>query len=199
MFNLNINWLKIVKENLPSFLQKNRRIDFLKVLICPFVKIYTELLQAFDLFVLKIRYNGQVMYLEKILNKKFSPITGGIYIEDGFLVPNYYVYNRIELKDPIYIYNRWTSSLSFSPDEFCIYQNKVWKSLTSNSNSVPSLSNTDWSFVREVIYMRQREDFSLSYNFIVKVPASLVFNIIHMRAILDYYKLAGTQYKIITY
>lgn len=34
------------------------------------------------------------------------------------------------------------------------------------------------------------------YNFIVKVPTSLIFNENEMKFILDYYKLAGKKYKI---
>lgn len=199
MFNLIINWLKIVKENIPLDLHTNYLFDWIKVLISPFNKIYTEAMQAYEIFVVKIAYTGQVIYLEKILNDKFSPISGGIYIQDGTTLPKYYLYNKIELQPERYMYMNWQPTTNYLIGQYSVKYNKVWKALTNNNNSIPSAINTDWSYEKDIDFLMTTPEFNITYNFIVMVPSSLIFNSIEMSAIVDFYRLAGLRYKIQTY
>lgn len=199
MFNLIINWLKIIKENIPLDLHTNYLFDWMKVLISPFNKIYTESMQAYEIFVIKIAYTGQVIYLEKILNDKFSPISGGIYIQDGTTLPKYYLYNKIETKPPRYLYMNWQPTTAYLAGEFSVKYNKVWKALNPNTNSIPSAINTDWVFHKDIEFLRTNAEFNITYNFIVMVPVALVYNTIEMKAVIDFYRLAGLRYKIQTY
>lgn len=199
MFNLVLNWLKIIKENLPLELHSTSMFDLLKVLISPFNKIHSELLQAYDVFILKIRYTGQVCYLEEILNAKFSPLGGGIYIIDGGIADKRFIYNSIELKPPYYVYRVWQSTIAYDVNDFSTDGNKVYKCLVDNVNKQPSINPTEWEFYKNVEFIRKSAEFYLTYNFIVKVPSALVYNDISMRAIIDYYKLAGKKYKIEKY
>lgn len=196
MFNLNINWLKIIKENIPFDLQNLWIIDFIQILISPFKKIHQEFLMMYQVYVYKIRFNGQVQYLEKILNDKFDPVSAGIYIIDGNpAIPNY-IYIQSESNPPIYLYRKWNSAVNYTTGQFSIEGNKVYKSLSSNTNKLPSTNPTDWDYEKEVTFIRRTSEFYIQFDFIVKVPSSLVFNLVSMKAIIDFYRLAGKRYKI---
>lgn len=199
MFNLVINWLKILKENTPLELHSSDWFDWLKALISPLNKIYTESMQAYNIFIIKIAYTGQVIYLEKILNDKFSPISGGIYIQDGASLPKYFLYNTIESKPPRYLYMNWQPTTAYLAGEFSVKYNKVWKALNNNTNSIPSSVNTDWVFHKDIEFLRTNAEFNITYNFIVMVPVALVYNTIEMKAVIDFYRFAGLRYKIQTY
>lgn len=199
MFNLNINWQKIIKENLPFFLHTNRRLDWIKALMSPFNQIYQEFLQAYNVFLLKIGFTWQVIYMEKLLNDKFSPVYGGIQIVDGSTIPINYIYRNSESKPPVYLYRRWKSTVSYSINHFSVFGNKVYKCLIANSNKQPYISPTYWQYQSEVMFLRRKTEFYMQYDFIVRVPASLTFNVVSMKAIIDYYRFAGKRYKIEIY
>lgn len=199
MFNFNINWLKIIKENLPFRLQTPIRMDFILVLFTPFIKIHQDFLLQYQVYVYKIRFNGQIQYLEKILNDKFSPTTGGIYIQDGNTNPVLYLYRQSESKPPLYLYRRWKTGVTYNTDTRVLDENKVYKALSVNTNIKPSMHPLVWQLQGDVTYMRRKSEMNMNFDFIVKVPSSLVFNIISMRAIIDFYRLAGKHYKIELY
>jgi len=52
-----------------------------------------------------LQFNGQVIYLEHILNDRFDPVGRGIYIEDTSVQDLNYLFNTIELETDIYVYN----------------------------------------------------------------------------------------------
>lgn len=199
MFNLNLNWLKIIKENLPFFLQTTRRIDWIKALISPFNQIYQEFLIQYQVYSYKIRFNGQVMYLEKILNDKFSPTYGGIYIADGITLYPTYLYRKIEIQPPLYLHRKWKQSISYVVGNFVVHQNKIYKCLVNNIHVQPSLNPIQWQYKRDITFIRRRIEFNIQYDFIVRIPASLTYNVVSLRAIVDFYRLAGKRYKIETY
>lgn len=62
----------------------------------------------FDLFFNEIKYdlslNGQVCYLELLLNNQFDP-TGQIFITDAEVIESDYLFNQIELNEPFYLTN----------------------------------------------------------------------------------------------
>ena len=199
MFNFNINWLKIQKENVPPDNHSTWLFDWLKVLVCPFVKIYQEFLIAYDAYVLKIRYNGQVNYLEQRLNDRFSPTSGGIYIIDGATVDPIYLYRKIEIQPPLYLHRKWKQSISYVVGNFAVDNNKIYKCLVNNIHFRPSLNPTQWQYERDVTFIRSRIEFYLQYNFIIRIPSSVVFNSSELRAVVDFYRLAGKKYKIEIY
>lgn len=198
MFNLNVNWLKIIKENTPSDSQTPAMIDILKALVSPFVAIYVAFIATYQDYIYKVRFTGQVIYLEKVLNDKFSPISGGIYIVDGQPNVKKYTYRRSEAKPPQYRYRRWKSVYNYAPGDFAVFGNVVYRCLVANNN-VPPPNATFWVYHKDVVFKRRRSEFNIQFNFIVKVPAPLVFDPIAMSAEIDYYRLAGKRYKIETY
>ena len=199
MFNYNINWVKIIKEYLPLLLRTSRRIDWIKAFIAPFNQMHQEFLVQYQVYIYKIRYTGQVIYLEKILNKKFSPITGGIYITNALPITRQYLYMAAELKPPRYLYNLWSATTSYAIGHYCAHGNKIWKALAANTNSQPSPLNSDWVFHKNIEFVRMASEFAMQYNFIVMVPAAITFDAIAMKGLIDYYRLAGKPYKIQIY
>lgn len=198
MFNINLNWLKIIKENLPFFLKTTRRIDWILALISPINKIYQEFLVMYQVYVYKIRFNGQVQYLQKILNDKFDPVSSGIYITDGLSFSPFYIYRKSESKPPVYLHRKWKQSINYTTGQIVFYENKIYKALSNNVHMNPALNPLVWQLVREVKYLRKRGEFYLQYNFIVNVPSSLTYDLNSMKAILDFYRLAGCKYLIKT-
>lgn len=199
MFNLNINWLKIIKEQVPFLLRTPRRINWIKAMIAPFNQIYQEFLVQYQVYIYKIGFNGQIIYLEYILNRKFSPVSGGIFISDGVPVPKTFLYQSIELKPPRYMYNNWDAVTNYLVGHYAVKNNKVWKALANNTNSLPTVGNPDWAYHKEIEYLRTAAEFNIQYDFIVNIPSALVFNMVSLRGIIDYYRLAGKRYKIVYY
>jgi hypothetical protein len=199
MFNININWLKIIKENLPFDSQNSYTIDLIKMLISPFNKIYQEFLVQYQVYVYKIRFNGQVQYLQRILNDKFDPVNGDIYIMNGAIGTPKYLYRNSESKPPFYLYKKWKVGATYYTGNFALDENKAYKALSNNVGIKPSLNPSDWQFVRDVTYLRRKTEFYISFDFIVMVPSTLTFNLVAMKAIIDYYRLAGKRYKIQLY
>lgn len=196
MFNIVINWLKILKENTPQQLHHSTWFDWLKVMIAPLNKIYTEFVQAYNLFVIKIRFTGQIIYLQKILNDKYPTALNGIYIIDALLASRFYLYNAVELKPPNYIYRNWKYNTNYAIDEFAVKDNKVWKAINAHINSAPSVGNANWVFYKNINFLYTSPEFLTTYNFIVMVPSVTVFNPTEMKALIHYYRLAGKQFKI---
>ena len=199
MFNFNINWSKIIKENLSEYFRGSNILSLLRVLISPFVALHLDFMQKYQVYVFKVRFTGQVAYLQKILNTVFSPNTGGIYIVNGQAITNRYLYRKSEGKPPQYRYKKWKSIYNYVPGDFAIYSNKVYKCRFAHTNIIPIASPFHWSFHKDVTYRRRRSEYNTQYDFIVRVPQIIPFNNAAMRALIDYYKLAGRNYKIEIY
>lgn len=96
-----IDFDRLVALLLPSFLRKAKMLAFLRILIVPIKSIHYEFQQKRtrqngDLYRLKI--NGQVCYLRKMLNDNFDPEKRRIRIVDGNQFNRKYLYTRGENK-----------------------------------------------------------------------------------------------------
>lgn len=67
-----IHWGKALLMLLPPLLRKQKQIAWLKTLVKPLDNLYEDTLY-------KMQHNGQVMYLEKILNDLFNPGVNYVY------------------------------------------------------------------------------------------------------------------------
>ncbi|MCX8482857.1 MAG: hypothetical protein ORN50_04700 [Crocinitomicaceae bacterium] len=72
-------------------------------------KPLSELLDSFYLFFDDIKYvlqfNGQVIYLEHILNDQFDNVDRGIYIEDADNNQNVFIFNLAEENEQLFLFN----------------------------------------------------------------------------------------------
>ncbi len=101
-----IHWGKTLLMLLPPLLRKQRQAVWLKVLTKPLNSLYDETLY-------KMQHNGQVMYLEKVLNELFNPGVaykysasiknkielGYIVIEDAHRPKVQYLYTHKEIQE----------------------------------------------------------------------------------------------------
>lgn len=101
-----VDFSDIVAKLLPIELRKDWLKRYIKAALQPLQNINTYFFQLVNDTDYKLAFNGQVIYLEHILNDRYDPINRGIYIEDGANVVYTYIYNVLETKPPLFIYNK---------------------------------------------------------------------------------------------
>ncbi len=102
MFNLDTNILS--NRNIPNQWRKPKFKDWIKVFLSGIKSIHLEFLSFRDDTTYWLYFNGQIIYLEHVLDDQFDPINRGIYIENTADVQYYYLYNNIE-QQPVYLNN----------------------------------------------------------------------------------------------
>lgn len=197
-FNYNLNINKIIKENTPLFLYKNKRVDWIRALIKPVKVMHDEFLFVRADSLNKVAYNSQVILLEKILNDKFDNTLRRIYIADDIYNNTNYIYRKAELRTPIYLYRKWKPATSYIVGQYAIELNKVYVAINNNTNSLPSANPSDWEFYKMVTFFRRKSEYGAN-GFIVMVPTGLVYDVNYMKALVNYYKLASKRYTIQNY
>jgi hypothetical protein len=195
----NINWNKIIYENLAIDLQSIGRVTWIRALISPFQSIYGAFLLYKSDSIYKTQFNSQIMYLERLLNDKFDIASRRIYIENTGSNNSFYIFQKSESNPPIYIYNKWKIANPYLVNEYAVENNRVYIALVSTTGDQPSLSPTKWAYVKNVQYLRQKSEFTVNYAFTVYVPVGLVFNDTSMRAQIDYYRFFSKKYQIVLF
>lgn len=92
-----IQFATLAKNLLPPFLRKSRMLDWLRALVRPIQSLNQRFMDFMNRIRYRMRFNGQVIYLQRILNDFYDPVLRRIYIGNGnpLGLPNF-VYNRIE-------------------------------------------------------------------------------------------------------
>jgi hypothetical protein len=94
----NINFNKLVIEELPNDLRQPKSIAYLLALTMPIKTLYYKWLQKRDFDWYRLRHNGQRCKLRKALNDNLDPSLRRIYIDDGTAFPREYIYTIAENK-----------------------------------------------------------------------------------------------------
>lgn len=140
---------KIVKDNISPRLRKTFTLLFIRLCIYPLVGIYDRFYRFYDDKRYELIFNGQVIYLEHLLNDQFDDVNRGIYISDApqqidqVILFNKnennektIIYNQSEGQPPVIIYNRaetftWSgfivnipTSVNYNEDRLRAYLNK---------------------------------------------------------------------------
>ena len=89
-----IDWNKLVKLLLPTFLRKKVIIAFLNAFSTPISRMHAEFLTLKMEWDYRLDHNGQVFSLEKVLNDKFDPNLRRIFITTVDFQDISYVGNR---------------------------------------------------------------------------------------------------------
>jgi hypothetical protein len=105
-----IDFYYLIKITLPPFLRGINTISLLNAIIKPLSDIQNNFYQFYEDKKYELTFNGQVIYLEHILNDKFDPILRRIYIGDAEQTPNVYVFNDSEDNEAIYLFNNSDTS-----------------------------------------------------------------------------------------
>jgi hypothetical protein len=146
-----------------------------------------------------MRFTGQIVYLTHALNDRFDPLNRAIYIDNVASVFKPFVYNKLEAKPPTYVYNKWVAGQSYSLNDKVSFGMFIWRSLTnSNQGNTPFIGSSHWAFDKNRLCIKNKAE-SPAVDFIVYVPFSLNFDINEMKALINYYKLAGKRYSIVNY
>jgi len=185
--NLLINYNNVVSNLVPYFLRKPNLIKFIYSTIKPLIKLHNNPIivvmnfgqsnksfYQWYLFIKNhLRFNSQIIYLEKYLNSVYYSAT----IEPDFVVgqtwqdlykiwildiastKNNYVFNVIEAKPEKYLYNN------------------------TETQSTYFFNNSEFN----------------GTDFIVRVPSTLSFDLTLMTSRINQYKLASKTFIITTY
>lgn len=101
----NISFKDIVNKLLPLALRKERVKAFLYALIKPLKDVNSTFSGFKDGIDYELRFNGQTIYLEHILNDKYDSILKRIYIEDTSAIDYTYLFNEVEAREKFYLRN----------------------------------------------------------------------------------------------
>lgn len=100
------NVYNIVEENISPRLRKTFTVELLKSLASPLARTFSSFYSFFNETKYDLQFNGQVIYLEHILNDKFDDVDRGIYITDMFQTfEGCVLFNEIEQNEETIIYN----------------------------------------------------------------------------------------------
>lgn len=101
-----IDFYFLVQILLPAFLRKTITINLILVFISPIDKMKTDFYTFFNAKKYELNFNGQVIYLEHLLNDKFDSSLRRIYIDDLEQLPEYYLSNQEESNEINYLFNQ---------------------------------------------------------------------------------------------
>lgn len=105
--NLGLNFKEVFKYLIPFQIRGNRIVEWVAALLAPVQSLNV----VFSAWAGGVRYflafNGQVVYLEHVLNDQFDASLRRIYIDDpgGTVIVTTYVHNKIEQQPTLYLYN----------------------------------------------------------------------------------------------
>ncbi|MEO8236405.1 MAG: hypothetical protein ABI549_13390 [Flavobacterium sp.] len=94
----NVDYNKLGVLLLPTFLRKPKTIAFVTVLIEPIKDLHYTWLQKRDFDWYRLKHNGQLCKLRKVLNDNLDPSLRRIYIDEGTAFPREYIYTQAENK-----------------------------------------------------------------------------------------------------
>jgi hypothetical protein len=195
----NVDWNDLVQRMLPEWWRKARLFAWMRVLLSPVVALHTAFLAYRSRVLYELRLNGQTMYLEKALNDRFDDDERRIYIETIEDPSQFYLYRKVEDRDPVYIYPKWNVTRFFFVGAFARHQGKVWVCTVAGSGVEPGPDSASWDFHKDFdTYLRRKGESLQGVDFIVWVPLGLVYDTPELRALVDRYKQAGKRYIIST-
>lgn len=100
-----VNLGNIILNVLPPKKRKTNFIAWMNVLYKPLYTIQLAFNLFFDEIEYELKFNGQVIYLEHVLNDYFDEIARGIYITDTIQLTQVVIYNSSEENEHTYIFN----------------------------------------------------------------------------------------------
>ena len=120
---LSVLWSRLITWLLPWYISKTKQNDWLNATLKPLKEVYADFMTWKDVKIFEVSISGQVISLEKMLNKVFNndiaawtwDATNYIYIPNavtGIYIVDYpnalpviYLWNELELRPSLYIYN----------------------------------------------------------------------------------------------
>ncbi len=157
---------------------------------------------------IRLRYScatsSQIIYLEKILNDKFNPLSiySPITITDNLAADEpAYMGNADEEQAAVYLGNAWASGVNYGEGDEVTHAGKVWQSLSDdNESNEPSADSEYWQSPTDpqetMQYMGHANEYTGGLYFIVNISSANhdAIEEAAMSAILNKYKIFGVTY-----
>ena len=175
-------------------------------------------------------FRANIIYLEHYLNARLNNnaidpysdqsyigLGKRIYIEDLTGKQKLFLFAKkwnkvggVVQEDEIFLYPRWDSTISYSPDEYAIYPysggERVYKANTSTTIGQDPQGSSEWDFVEEAKYLYPKLYYNTArYRINVPVEVKNTLTPIYtdwkevVKAEVDRYNFAGMDYEIQTY
>lgn len=105
--NVFINFKTVFQFLIPYRIRQSRMVEFMGALLAPLQTVNGYFSAHVDMIRYDLKFNGQVMYLEHVLNDQFDDTLRRIYIDDpsGQQIFTPYIFNRIEQQPPLHLFN----------------------------------------------------------------------------------------------
>lgn len=105
--NVGINFKAVFQYLVPFRIRQSRMVEYMAALLAPLQVINGYFASHVETIRYDLKFNGQVMYLEHVLNDKFDNTLRRVYIDDpsGQQIFTPYVFNRIEQQPPLHLFN----------------------------------------------------------------------------------------------
>ena len=145
-----IDFLKLIKFNLPAFLWKTVALAWLTLLLSEVKSLYNTFISYKAALIYDTAHSSQVIYLEHILNDIFDRTLRRVHISDGDAAPaEMFMYNQDE-DNPKYIYN---SSETSAPNVY-IYNKSEGNGTNGYSDfkvMVPQSLTFDMNYMKAMV------------------------------------------------
>lgn len=184
---------------MPHWWRRVTFVTWMRVLCSPIIELHATVVVCRDRTLYDMRITGQTIYLEKALNDRFDPINRDIWIENLADLTQLYLYNKIELRPPLYLYNKWNNTVAYTIGQYATMNGVVFRCIIAHTNQFPSILSGYWEYHADVVILRNKAETLQPTDFIVWVPIALVFDMSEMKALVNRYKQASKRYKILTY
>lgn len=202
MFNTRINFILVVRDNLPQMLQQSVTMQWIRAFTKPVREVYKQFQALSTEYLFRIRFNGQACYLQKILNLRFDPSLQRIHVIDT-KEDRRYVYDYSAPPGKNRVYSKWDREYIYSPGQFAVDDGYLFEALLGSQNKKPKVSieagEGCWKYSDKKRFVIRFSKVGVLTRYIVYVPSSLVFDNNEFVAVLNYYRLAGLTYTIKPY
>lgn len=182
-----INWNQVFRNNTPYQWRKGAMLSWLYTIAKPLNTINQNIIVPWRIRVLELlEHDGQTSLLERLLNAKYGlsydinvrpqdiALANIIYIETTATNNFLYVWNEVEQRSPVYLYNLWQNATAYALNDYVFFANGIYRSLAgANSGNQPGLSPAQWAFVRNCDYLYNLVEAGTYPKFTVWVPTSL--------------------------
>lgn len=99
----NIDYIKLILWLIPEELQLPKMVALVNAFSAPFKLLYNDFIARRTRNIYKIEHNSQVCYLEAALNDSFDVTQRRIYITDGNMYTQLYIFTEVESK-PLFVF-----------------------------------------------------------------------------------------------
>lgn len=98
-----IDLLLLIDLLIPPVQREDWLVDYIRSSFKPLINLQNDFYSFRDDIKYQLTFNGQVIYMEHVLNDQFDPVNRGIYITDSTLIQNTYIFTNAEDNETTYI------------------------------------------------------------------------------------------------